>query len=239
MPNPVAVNPIDHKTLRVLETRSVAAGDGLMSCVTFPDEFRHVQSHYPILFQLDKDRSRFFCLALFGLESGENLFLKDGRWDARYVPLAMQVRPFMIGLPQQEGSDRKVVLDLDNPRVAEGEGQRLFDDFGQATDYLEGISQKLNTLDQGFQKSAEFTQTLRALDLLEPLTLDISTGDGSDYRLMGFHVIHEEKLAALDAASLKSLQEKGYLQAVYMAVASLSNLADLVDRKQDRGVDLA
>lgn len=233
MPNHAAVNPVDHKTLRILEDRSESAGDGVMCCLTFPEEFRNVQGHYPILFQLDQERSRFLCLALFGFENGENLFLKERRWDARYIPMAMDVHPFMIGLPKKEGEARKVVVDLDNPRVAEGEGQRIFDDYGLATTYLEEISQKLNTLDRGFQRSAEFTEILRGHDLLEPLTLDITLADGSENRLMGFHVIHEEALTKLDAASLKSLQDRGYLKAIYMALASLSNLADLVDRKNN------
>jgi len=231
MPQHVAVNPLDHRTLRILEARSENAGDGVMCCITFPQEFRNVQANYPILFQQSEDRSNFQCLALFGFENGENLFLKDARWDARYIPLAMDVQPFMIGMPQGEDADRKVVLDLDNPRVAEGEGERIFDDNGLATPYLEGISQKLNTLDHGYRGAGGFTKALQTFDLLEPLTLDITLVDGSENRLIGFHIIHEEKLAELDAASLKELQAEGYLQAIYMALASLSKLAELVDRK--------
>jgi hypothetical protein len=234
MPNHAAVNPIDHKSLRVREERFEAAGDGAMCAITFPAEFRHVQAHYPILFRLDAERSHFTCLALFGFENGENLFLKDQRWDARYIPLSMDVVPFMIGVPQAEGGERKVVLDMDNPRIAEGEGQRLFDDNGLATPYLEGISRKLDTLDKGYQASSGFTEALQKYELLEPLTLDITLADQSENRLLGFHIIHEEKLAELDAAALKELQSQGYLQAVYMALASLSNLAELVDRKNAR-----
>lgn len=231
MPNHAAVNPVNHKTLRILDTRLDGIADEVMCCVTFPEEFRSIQASYPILFQLAGDRKNFNCLALFGFENGENLFLKNQKWDARYIPLAMDVQPFTIGLPQHEGDDRKVVIDLENPRIAEGEGQRIFDDQGMATPFLETVSQKLNTLDLGYQGSPDFTETLRAHDLLEPLTLDISLADGSQNRLMGFHIIHEEKLANLDVAALKELQGKGYLQPVYMAVASLSNFADLIDRK--------
>lgn len=231
MPNHVAVNPIDHKTTRILDERSDAAGDNVMCAITFPEEFRNIQAHYPILFRLDEERRHFTCFAMFGFENGENLFLNEGTWDARYVPLSMDIQPFMIGVPPGENAEKKVVLDLDNPRVAEGEGQRLFDDNGMATPYLENISVKLNRLDVGFKKSGAFTEKLRQLDLLEPLTLDITLKDQSENRLLGFHIIHEEKLAELDAATLKDLQQHGYLQAIYMAMASLSNLAELVDRK--------
>ena len=234
MPNHAAVNPVDHRSVRILEERSEDSGDGQMCCITFPDEFRKVQAHYPILFQKDAERSGFRCLAMFGFENGENLFLKNGRWGAGYVPLAMDVQPFMIGLPKDGSGDRKVVLDLDNPRVTEGMGMRLFDDSGMATDFLEGISRKLNVLDQGYRRSAAFTDALEAHGLLEPLTLDITLADGSENRLLGFHIIHEERLAELDATSLKELQAEGHLQAIYMAMASLSHLSDLTDRKNER-----
>ena len=231
MPNHVAVNPVDHRTLRISQERCEAMGDGMMCCVTFPEEFRKLQAHYPILFQRNIETDDYLCLALFGFENGENLFLKEGRWDARYVPLAMDIHPFLVGMPNQEGEERKVVIDLDSPRIGEGEGTRIFDDSGMATTYLENISKKLSVLDHGFRNSGDYIRALRKYDLLEPLTIDVTLRDGSQNRLVGFHTIHEENLAALDNAALMDLQASGYLLATYMAIASLSNLSNLIERR--------
>lgn len=232
MPNHVAVNPVEHRTLRISDERSEAMGDGMMCCVTFPDEFRKLQAHYPILFQRNVETGDYLCLALFGFENGENLFLKSGRWDARYVPLAMDIQPFLVGLPNQEGAERKVVVDLESPRIGEGEGTRIFDDSGMATVYLENISKKLAVLDHGFRNAGDYISALRKYDLLEPLTIDVTMRDGSQNRLVGFHTIHEERLTSLDADALMDLQSDGYLLATYMAVASLANLADLIERRE-------
>ena len=233
MTNHVAVSPKDHKDLRILEERSEEMGDGMMCCVTFPEEFRSLQNHYPILFQLNQERDDFLCLALFGFENGENLYLKDGRWDARYIPLAMDIQPFMIGRAQKEGDDQKVVVDLDSPRVGDGEGQRIFDENGVATTYLENISKKLGHLDDGFQRSASYVEYLKKYDLLEPLTIDVTLKDGTQNRLAGFHTIHEEKFRALDGSALEDLQKNGYLMPTFMMLASLSNLASLIERKDE------
>lgn len=232
MPNHVAINPRDHKELRVLEERSDAMGDGTMCCITFPDEFRNLQNHYPILFQLNQERSEFTCLALFGFENGENLYLKNGKWDGRYVPLAMDIQPFMIG-QAQEGAEKKVVIDLDSPRLGDGEGQRVFDEQGVATTYLENISKKLAYLDGGFKKSKDYIDCLQKYDLLESMSLDVTLKDGSKNRLVGFHTIHEDRLRELDGVALKELQDKGYLMPSFMMLASLSNLAELIDRKNN------
>lgn len=237
MHNHVAINPRDHKDLRVLEERSDLMGDGLMGCITFPEEFRNVQAHYPILFQRNEERDQFLCLAIFGFENGENLFLKDGKWDALYMPLAMDILPFMIGKPQSEGEDRKVVIDLDSPRLAKGEGQRLFDESGMATTYLDNISKKLGYLDGGFLGSQDYVALLQKYDLLEPLSIDVTLSDGSQNRLVGFHTIHEEKFGELSSQALNEFKEKGYLLPTYMVLASLSNLASLINRKDTLNVD--
>ncbi|MNR67907.1 SapC [compost metagenome] len=60
--------------------------------------------------------------------------------------------------------------------------------------------------------------------------LDIELDDGNRHRLMGFHTINEERLKALDGEALQQLHRAGSLEAVYMAMASLSNFRDLIAR---------
>ena len=73
-----------------------------------------------------------------------------------------------------------------------------------------------------------------ALGLLEPFALDIELNDGSKSRLTGFYTVNEEKLYALGGDDLSSLNKKGFLQPLFMAVASLSNFRDLIERKNRR-----
>jgi hypothetical protein len=42
--------------------------------------------------------------------------------------------------------------------------------------------------------------------------------------------VREEKLAQLTADALGKLHEKGYLQAIFMVIASLSHFRDLIER---------
>src|SRR5688500_2393671 len=126
MPNHEMLSPDAHKDLRIRQDRGSEYGDAVMSCITMPDEFRQVQSVYPILFRLSPERDSFTALAMFGFESGENLFLEGSRWDADYIPLAVDIQPFLIGSADGQG-DKQVHIDMDSPRIAQGEGTRLFD----------------------------------------------------------------------------------------------------------------
>jgi hypothetical protein len=221
-----------HRDLRVRTTVSPELGDGVMACLTVPSEFRRVQNEFPILFRRDLDRGHFSALALFGFENGENLFVEGGRWTARYRPLALSIQPFLVGRsPSRE--ETAVHIDLDHPRIAGpgDEGIRAFDEDGRPTDYLQAVMAGLDELDQGHQGNADFFAALERYDLLEPFSLDIELRDGSKHRLVGYHLIDEEKLRALEPGAIAELHAAGYLMPVFMALASLSNISSLVARK--------
>lgn len=227
MANPVLLNNVDHKDLRVITRRGAAYGDNLMLAPTFPAEFRTLQAHYPIVFRKSA-AGAFEPVALFGFQEGENLFLRDGRWDATDLPLAVERLPFLIGA---NGKELMMHVDLDHPRVSGSEGEPVFLPHGGTTEFLEKMSSTLLALHQGLQDVAGFTEALLQNELLESFVFDIELDDGSQNRLAGFYTINEERLAMLDGAVLDRLHRAGYLAAIYFAMASLSNFRDLIERK--------
>lgn len=220
-----------HRDLRVRPDRGAELGDAVMSCLIVPDEFRRVQAHYPILFRQNADRTAMSALALFGFENGENLFLDGSAWDARYLPLAVDIQPFLIGGSAGSAGAKQVVVDMSSPRLAGGEGIRLFDELGRPTPYLEAATEKLGALDVGFQASHAFFAALERHRLLEPFALDVELDDGSSNRLVGFHTIDEDRLQALEPGAVAELHAAGHLMPIFMAVASLGRISDLVARK--------
>ncbi|EZP52580.1 SapC family protein [Sphingomonas sp. RIT328] len=221
-----------HRDLRINSARDRALGDGQMCCITVPTEFRAVQSAYPILFRLNDARDRYTALAMFGFENGENLFLDAGTWDAGYRPLAMDVQPFLIGGGPDDDAAKQVHIDLASPRIAaDGTGDRIFDETGQPTPYLERVAEQLGALDEGYRASADFFEALQRYDLLEPFTLEVTLDDGSTNRLVGFHIINEDRLASLDGAAFAELNADQHLLPIYMAIASLAHIGDLVARR--------
>jgi hypothetical protein len=211
--------------------RGAELGDAVMGCITVPGEFRRVQNEYPILFRLNPERDSFTAMAMFGFENGENLFLEGDRWDARYLPLSIDIPPFLIGTAGADSEVKQVHIDLASPRIAAGEGMRVFDEDGRPTPYLEDIVEKLGALDAGYQESGAFFDALRRDDLLEPLTLEVTLEDGSTNRLVGFHTIDEDRLRALEPAAVGELHAERHLMPIFMALASLANLTKLIDRK--------
>jgi hypothetical protein len=221
---------IEHKDLRVITRRGTSFGDDVIGVMTFPAEFRNLQAHYPIVFSKSRE-GVFTPLALFGFKEKQNLFLvkKDGQetWDAHYVPLMVERQPFYIG---QSANGKVMQIDLDSPRISRTEGELLFKEHGGNSDYLERVGSLLATIDQGVIATQPFVAAMQEHGLLESFVLDIELRDGSQHRFAGFHTVQEEKLAKLGAEALGKLHEKGYLQAAFMIVASLSNFRDLIER---------
>lgn len=224
-----------HRDLRVRTEPGEELGDATMACLTVPFEFRRVQNEFPILFRRNIETGKYSALALMGFEEGENLFLDEGRWDARYRPMSLAIRPFLVGRPASGDGPAQVHIDLAHSRIAApGEGVRLFDENGQPTPHLEQVTAMLGDLDEGYQSSQDFFDALDRYALIEPLAVDVELKDGSQHRLVGYHIVNEDRLIALDAAALGELHQAGHLMPIFMALASLSNLAELARRKDRR-----
>lgn len=235
MSNHSVLDPAAHRDLRIRAEAGMDLGDGVMACITVPTEFRRIQNEFPILFRRDLESGNFSALALMGFENGENLFLEDAHWDAAYRPMALAIQPFLVGRSESGEGPAQVHIDLGHPRIAAaGEGIGVFDEHGRPTPYLEQVAAMLNELDEGYRGSPAFFKALERHELLEALAVDVELKDGSQHRLVGYHIINEDKLAALSGDDLAELHQAGHLMPTFMALASLSNLAKLARRKNKR-----
>lgn len=239
MANNVLLNNIDHQNLKVITDHSPTFGDNVWYGLTFPGEFRSIQAYYPIFFNKDPNTGKFYAIALFGFEDQENLFLKDNKWDAGYIPLTVARQPFLIGKQRitedgEEKEQRVLHIDMNHPRVNQEQGEPLFLAHGGNSPYLDNAADMLEVIHHGFVDSSSFIDCLVKHDLLESFTLDITLDDQSKYQMLGFYTINEDKLNELGSDTLATLHSKGYLQAIYMAIASQSNIRTLMNKKNQQ-----
>jgi hypothetical protein len=235
MTNYVLLNDIEHANLKVVNERSEALGDKVKYAMTFPFEFRSIQACYPIFFQKEASTGAFFPLALFGFENDENLFLNDNGWQAPYVPVMIRRQPFLIGF-QSDADDSEVKnpvvsIDMDSPRISETEGESLFLEHGGSSEFLQKVTGNLELIHQAHEHSRKFVEALIEHDLLESFTLNIELDNGSANQLMGYYTINEDSVQQLSAESLASLNSQGFLQPIFMVLASHSCIRALIDIK--------
>lgn len=239
MPRHELLNNVTHKDLRVLNRYGAEFGDDSASVLTFPTEYADVQREYPIFFRKDPATGEYQSLALLGFEKGENLFLENGAWKASYIPGMVARGPFLIGFQEQQvdGELRKepvIHVDLDHPRVSMSEGVPVFSPGGGNSPYLDHVATVLRGIRDGLEASKAMFAAFTALELIEPVNLEIKLSEQEGYNLAGLHTIDQQKLRDLDADSLFRLNRSGFLQAAYLVLASVTNVKKLMALKQQR-----
>lgn len=245
------LNNIDHQELRVLHQFGAAFGDAVAALPAFALEWSELQKTYPIL--LRRDAGHWQAVVLLGLAADENLFLTPAAangWDARYVPLAAEKGPFLIGFQRPAGMafgtestpgqapdprDAVVHIDINHPRVSQNAaGLPLFLPQGGASPFLQYISGRLEQIQRSLAIEPLLFQALEQLDLIEPLNIEFALDNGEKHRLTGNYSISSARLAQLSGDDLQRLNQSGFLPLIYAQLSSLSNIQQLVDRKNQQ-----
>jgi hypothetical protein len=233
--NCVPLDNIDHADLRIALRYGADVGDAVNQVLVFPTEFEQVQRDYPILFRRD-DRGGYYAVALLGLDRDENLFLDDGRWDARYVPAIRQRGPFTgaEGATPSDASHPAILIDLDDPRVGTADGEALFLRHGGQAPYLDHVSRVLDVIGEGYRAMGPTYRMFADAGLFHATAIEVEVGDGQRIVIDEIHVVTQERLAMLDGATLERLARNGMLHAAHMAAASIENINHLIVRRQRR-----
>lgn len=221
MSNIVLLNSEQHKHLKIRTEASLALGDGQRFVPVVLNEFQFLVAHYPLLFSKDAGTGAFYCGAVLGFDEGENLFLDEDCWR----PLNLRRMPFYT-------AGDEVAIDLDHPRVGD-EGEALFSEAGEPTQFLVATVGALREVRQGGETMQDFIATLLKLNLIEPLDVTLAFDDGKR-ELQGLYAINRDVLAALEDAEVVDLFRRGYLQHIHFMVASLRHVAILANKKNRR-----
>ncbi len=238
MTNHVLLDNNTHRHLKINRTYQKGQGYDVQVTRVFPVEFVRLQAEYPLFFSRNAESGHFEAVTLLGFSEHENLYLGQDDWRASYIPMSIERQPFLIGfqLQDENGIPAKkpvVHIDVDHPSVNDTQGEPAFLAHGGESPFLERVSSILRTIHDGHEASQAFSRLLVGLELVESLRLEVEFRDGSKHELKGLYTINEDKLRELNAGSLETLHRKGYLQNIYMMLASLPNVARLVDWKNN------
>jgi hypothetical protein len=225
----VQLDNVEHAQLRV--TDGPAKDLSVNQALVVPNEFEQLQREYPILFRKDAD-GNFQAVAILGLDRGENLFASGNVWRTSYVPATMRRGPLFLAVSEGDAdSDPAILIDLDDPRVSESDGEPLFLPHGGAAPFLQQAAAALRTVHEGLDLTRSMFELFAELDLIAPVEIDVDLGDGSHYRLADLFTVGAEQFAALPGPALERLNRAGFLAAAIHARSSLANINRLLELK--------
>lgn len=192
-------------------------------------EFVSAATEYAIVFtEADND---VIPAAVLGLRPEQNLYLSaDAQWQAQYVPAFIRRYPFVFSA----SADRETLtlcVDETHPGFnREDRGQRLFENDGKPSSYVEQVLKFLQDYQTHFVRTQAFGKRLKELNLLEPMQAKVTTPAGEKLVLGGFQGVTRNRLRTLGGEALVTLAKTDELELLYLHLYSLRNFNEVKDR---------
>lgn len=236
---PVALDRVAHRTLKVRRDQtSLQAAAGLNAFFVTAAEFADACKEYPIFFLragTDQDGKPLCApVTVFGLTKGENLFWRDGRWNARYVPALLRAYPFAMA-PTGENQPYVMCFDETSPVMSTDAGEPLFNEAGEPTPFLEEMRQFAERVEIEVERTKVAGRKLMEMGILQDRRFDATLPDGSKLSVDGFMGVDEEKLKSLSDAQVLELHRNGLLPLLHLHLVSMSNMGQLLNLRLQAG----
>ncbi len=239
MANLVTVDNKSHRQVKIDASKAELHGKDLHLIPVVMTEFINLAVQYPIVITKNGDTGQFVFAAMLGFEEKENLFWKNEQWQGLYLPLQIRRQPFFVASPEEgseqaQNGDYIVCLDQDSPTISAKEGLALFDEQGEDTAYFQQAKSMLSALLAGEAENQKLLELLQQMDLLQPMTLEITFANQTSNTLNGFYTIDQDKLAALNDEQIVMLHKAGVLPAIYTIIASIGQIHALIALKNEK-----
>ncbi|NQX95819.1 MAG: SapC family protein [Erythrobacter sp.] len=201
------------------------------------DEFVDAQRDYPIVFTAGENP---LPIALFGLNEGVNTFIDgDNKLEANvYVPAYIRRYPFILAKLQPDATDMSLCFDPSSDVVKkQKDGQALFDDKGEASEYTNGVLEFCRKFEESGQRTRQFIEELKKLDILMDGEIAITRNDMPDkpFVYRGFRMVDENKLRELPADTLEALNKNGMIMLIHAHLFSMNLMRKLFERQTLQG----
>ncbi|NMP17796.1 SapC family protein [Thalassotalea sp. Y01] len=193
-------------------------------------EFSRAGAEFPVVFVKNSESGEFQPVALFGVKPGENLYTAEENWQGTYVPAALTHFPLALVPESQESDKFMVVIATENSVVNEDEGNALFQDNGEETEYLARRKQALGKFFENSHITKAFTKELVDRELLIPQNLDIQA-NGEKIQINGLYIVDEKKLNELSDEEFLTLRKRGMIGPIYAHLNSVNQIHRLVKKK--------
>jgi hypothetical protein len=187
-------------------------------------EFPPASMTGPIIFVGDEKMP----IAVMGLNAGENMFVGDnGLFEpGSYVPAYIRRYPFVFA---NDDNAKQMVLCVDRAAefvVDKNPDLPFFEADGQPSQYTKNCIEFCNNFEIERQRTANFVQLLKDLDLFETKTATFTPTDangvaGEPQVIAEYFGVSEEKLGKLPADKFVELRDNGALPQIYAHLLSL------------------
>lgn len=184
---------------------------------------------YSVFITKSPTNGQFQLVAILGFKPGENLYVQNNKWKATYLPLDIIRRPFQAYVPEGSKVNKgRIAIDTSSTLVSKKEGSALFDDKGEATEYLQKMQSTFAKLMSGTAQTHHILEKADALKLIHSVDLNIEIPGEGKTVLNGLLSFDKEALTALKGDELQQAHDSGILQVSHLLLSSTLHLQKLI-----------
>ncbi|PKG86272.1 multidrug transporter [Colwellia sp. 75C3] len=227
-----AVNYASHSKIKIKSSANYQHAKSQQVVPLIIHEFSRASAEMPIVFVKNGQTGELQSVALLGLTVNENLFYSEDKWLANYLPALITHHPFALLPSQNDESQLQVVIKEDSHLVSNEEGDALFDDKGNETQYMEKRKSALGHYYENSQTTKAFMDLLVEKSLLSEQNLTMKLND-ENISINGVYLVDEKALKALPDEDFLILRQRGYLAPIYNHLSSLHQLSRLARLKSE------
>ncbi|MBW8184431.1 SapC family protein [Shewanella nanhaiensis] len=234
MTNISPLNSSKHLNTYIKESKDFSrfAAQSLIPVVV--QEFAVLATEFPIVFVKNAENGQFTPIAMMGIKNNVNLYCQTKNWEASVTPIGFSKAPLSLMQTSKESDEVMVFIDEDSKLVTSGEGNKLFDDSGEQTEYLKKRSNALLDLASFTQQTAAITQYFAELNLLAPKQLTVKlNSDSPEVNIDGVYIIDEQILNELNDEAFLTLKSKGLMPLIYAHLTSLHQIGRLITKQNE------
>ncbi|PCI07060.1 multidrug transporter [bacterium] len=225
MSSPVPLLNDKHANLKVISTGDYTRykENHLISIVT--QDFFTLTAEFPLVFVKGNEANEFIPVAIMGLREGQNLYCQTEKWIGQVIPLSFGSAPFSIARTSPESEEFAVLIEEDSPLVSDTEGEALFTESGERTEYLERRVESMTQLAQHILHTKAVCKLLADNKLFSTQRLQLKhRPDAKTYNIDGVYTVNEEALNGLPDEDFLKLRTSGLLPMIYAHLSSLQQL---------------
>lgn len=227
-----AINYANHSQIKIKSSANYQHAKGQQVVPVIIHEFARACGEMPVVFVKNGQTGEFQSVALLGLTANENLFYSEDKWLSSYLPALISHHPFALVPSQNDENQLQVVIKEDSHLVSNEEGDALFDDEGNETQYMEKRKNALGQYYEHSQTTKAFIDLLVEKSLLSAQNLTMKL-NGEDIAINGVYLVDEKALKALSDEDFLVLRQRGYLAPIYNHLSSLHQLNSLAKLKSE------
>ena len=234
MSTPVPLASDKHAELKVKQSGDYTRYKNQNLIPIVVKDFYTLAAEFPLVFVMGQNPGEFVPVAIMGLKDGYNLYCQTEHWGAQVVPVSFNNAPFSIARVEQDQDQFVVLIDEDSPLVSKTDGEAIFADNGEKSEYMQQRVDALMDITQQTIQTQKVCKLFSTKNLLITHQIQMRhRPDGVLYKIDGIHIIDEPALNALSDEDFLALRRQGLLPLIYAHLASLQQLRRISQLQYD------